>query len=135
MKEKDEKLSKLEKEVLYLKDVINQQKANSIYYSSKPQEMPNLSNYITKEAHQNEVLKIENKWKEENQKLRITIAELESKLNARNLAKKVTKEDLSSTIPKLVLLIQVFGKVYETILMGNQQKIDFSQLMNIVQEY
>ena len=135
MKEKDEKLSKLEKEVLYLKDVINQQKANSIYYSSKPQETPNLSNYITKEAHQNEVLKIENKWKEENQKLRITIAELESKLNARNLAKKVTKEDLSSTIPKLVLLIQVFGKVYETILMGNQQKIDFSQLMNIVQEY
>lgn len=119
----------------YLKDVINQQKANRVYYSSKPQETPNLSNYITKEAHQNEVLKIENKWKEENQKLRITIAELESKLNTRNLTKKVTKEDLSSTIPKLVLLIQVFGKVYETILMGNQQKIDFSQLMNIVQEY
>ena len=120
--------------MLYLKELLNQQKNSMVYYS-QPQEIPDFSNYVTKEDHQNELLKIENKWKEENQNLREEIAELKAKLNTKNFFKKITKEDLSTTIPKLVHLIQVFGKAYEIILKGNQQKIDFQQLMNIVQEY
>lgn len=93
-------------------------------------------------THRSEVKVIESKWEAKNkelylknQQLEIKIKDLEAKLKAESKVKKVTKEQLRDTIPKLVLLTQVFGKIYETVLNKSTKPLVYSELRTTLEEY
>ena len=79
-------------------------------------------------SYEREIEFVEKKWSERNENLREKVLELESQLKKTQKHIKITKNDLSATIPRLVLLTQVFGKAYETILGRDQKDLSYSDL-------
>lgn len=77
------------------------------------------------------ILKLSNQ-KPRNQILEERVRELEASANT---VKEVTKADLASAIPKLVLMTQVFGNIVETILRKEKKDLDSLALKNIFKEY
>jgi Ca2+-binding EF-hand superfamily protein len=85
--------------------------------------------------HSQEITLIENRWKDENEQLRAKIIDLELQLKKQATITKISKSDLTSTTAKLVLLTQVFGKIYETILRSNTDSMDYTELTKVLEEY
>ena len=77
------------------------------------------------------ILKLSNQ-KPRNQILEERVRELEASANT---VKEVTKADLASAIPKLVLMTQVFGNIVGTILSKEKKDLDCLALKNIFKEY